>query len=276
MDLMSIVGATSEPTVFEYSENDVILYALGVGAQQDELQFVYENVAGGLKVIPSFGVLARAAMPNLLGEEVDQARVLHGEQTIRVHGPIPPSGSVVVVGSVTDVFDKGKAAVIHSQTESRLPDGELLFETQSVGFYLGEGGFGGPRGPKAEKLEPPEGVDPDFSVSYETSESQAALYRLNGDLNPLHIDPSAAQRVGFDRPILHGLCTYGFATRAIVHGLCDGDPSRFRAFRARFSNAVFPGETITTEGWKQRENRYIIQVRTEREVVISNAFAEVA
>jgi len=118
-------------------------------------------------------------------------------------------------------------------------------------------------------------VNPDFSVTDEIPDSQAALYRLLGDPNPLHIDPKEAQRVGFDRPILHGLCTYGYATRAIVHATCGGDVSRFKAFRTRLSDVVYPGEAVTTEGWKDGDGRYIIQVRTERGVVMSNAFAEV-
>jgi acyl dehydratase len=273
---MSLVGKSSEPFDFSYTERDVILYALGVGARADELQFVYEGSPGGLQVIPSFSVLAPGGnIVDLLGDGIDFPRMLHGEQLIRMHRPIPPRGTITSVGTLVDIFDKGKAAVLHFRTESRLPDGEPVFETEAVLFYLGAGGFGGPRGPKTERLEPPEGVDPDFRVSYQTSENQAALYRLLGDLNPLHIDPKEAQRVGFDRPILHGLSTYGFATRAIVHALCDGDVGRFRAFRARLSSVVFPGETVTTEGWKQSDGRYIVQVRTERDVVMTNAFAEV-
>ncbi len=273
---MSLVGRTSEPFDFSYTERDVMLYALAVGAQTDELQFVYERAPGGLKVIPSFAILAPGGnIVNLLGDGIDFPRLLHGEQLIRMHRPIPPRGTITTVGTLADIFDKGKAAVLHFRTESRLGNGELVFETESALFYLGEGGFGGPRGPKTERLDPPQDVDPDFSVSYQTSANQAALYRLLGDLNPLHIDPKEAQRVGFDRPILHGLCTYGFATRAIVHGLCGGDVGRFRAFRARLSNVVFPGETVTTEGWKQRDGRYIVRVRTERDVVMTNAFAEV-
>jgi acyl dehydratase len=275
MDL-SMVGRQSTPYEFSYTESDVILYALGVGAQTDELEFVYEGVPGGLQVIPSFSVLAPGgSIVEVLGPDIDFPRLLHGEQTIRMHRPIPPSGTIVTVGTLSSIFDKGKAAVINIKNESTLPDGEPLFETEAALFYLGEGGFGGPRGPKIEKIEPPEGVAPDFSVSYEIAENQAAIYRLSGDINPLHIDPKVAQRVGFDKPILHGLSTYGFATRAIVHGLCGGDVKRFRAFSVRLSNVVFPGDTVTTEGWKQGGGRYIIQVRTERDVAMTNAWAEV-
>jgi acyl dehydratase len=118
-------------------------------------------------------------------------------------------------------------------------------------------------------------MDPDFSVSYGIPENQAALYRLSGDLNPLHLDPDFAKRGGYDTPILHGLCTYGYATRAIVHGLCGGDVGRFKEFKARFSDVVYPGETLTTEGWGEEAGRYIIRVRTERAVVINNAYTVV-
>lgn len=275
MDL-SMVGRQSSPYDFSYTESDVILYALGVGATTDELHFVYENAPGGLKVVPSFSVLAPGgSIFDVLGSDIDQPRLLHGEQLIRMHRPIPPRGTITTVGTLSDIFDKGKAAVIHFKTSSKLPDGEPVFETEATLFYLGEGGFGGPRGPKTEKLEPPEGVDPDFSVSDTIALNQAAIYRLTGDINPLHIDPAEAQRVGFEAPILHGLSTYGFATRAIVKALCSGDVSRFKAFQVRLSNVVYMGDTVTTEGWKQGDGRYIIQVRTERDVVMTNAWAEV-
>jgi acyl dehydratase len=274
MDL-SNVGKSSQPQEFTYTEKDAILYALGVGAGTDELEYVYEGAAGGLKVIPSFAVLApRGGLGEVLGPDIDYPRMLHGEQLIRLHRPIPPSGTIVTVGTLSDIFDKGKAAVIHFKTESKI-DGEPVFEGESVLFYMGEGGFGGPRGPKTERLSPPEGVEPDFSVSEEIALNQAAIYRLTGDRNPLHIDPAQAQRVGFDQPILHGMSTYGFATRAIVRSLCGGDVSRFRAFRTRMSNVVFMGDTVTTEGWKQDDGRYVIQVRTQRDVVMTNAWAEV-
>ncbi len=140
-------------------------------------------------------------------------------------------------------------------------------------FYLGGGGFGGESGPKENPVNPPEDKKPEFSISYNTSENQAALYRLNGDYNPLHIDPEFASRSGrFKGPILHGLCTYGFATRAIIYGACDGNVERLKEFKARFTHEVYPGETLTTEGWKDND-RYIIQVKTENSIVLGNAYA---
>ena len=140
---------------------------------------------------------------------------------------------------------------------------------------MGEGGFGGDPGPKAEILEPPKGTRPDFTVSYLIPENQAALYRLNGDFNPLHIDPDFAKRGGFPRPILHGLCTYGHAVRAILYKTCDGDVRRFKEFKTRLSGVVYPGDSLVTEGWRSQEGRYLIQSRTDRGIVLSHAYARV-
>jgi acyl dehydratase len=153
--------------------------------------------------------------------------------------------------------------------------GDPLAETESGIFYVGEGGFGGDPGPKAEAFEPPKGTQPDFTVSYLIPENQAALYRLSGDLNPLHVDPDFAKRGGFPRPILHGLCTYGHVVRAILYKACDGDVGRFKEFKARLSGVVYPGDSLVTEGWRGKGNRYLIQSRTDRGVVLSHAYARV-
>jgi acyl dehydratase len=252
----------------------VVLYALGVGASADDLPFVYENAPNGLKVLPSFCVVpAMKAFPRV-GKNVDYSRFLHGEHTIRLIRPLPTQGRVVVTGEVTDIYDKGKAAVYHVRVSGHTEDGTHLFDNDWVSFYVGAGGFGGDPGPKSKAVNPPEGKDPDFSISDRVAANQAALYRLNGDLNPLHLDPEFARGGGFDRPILHGLCTYGFAVRAIVKGPLDGDVDRLKSFKARFSSVVYPGDTLTTEGWQQ-DGRYIIQVRTERGVVMRNGVAEI-
>jgi len=266
-----------EPQAFEftYTWKDVVLYALGIGAQTDELPFLYENTPGGLQVFPSFAANASGKLLVDLSRQVEGFRFLHGEQGVRLHRPVPPEGKIMAASRVADVYDKGKAAVIRFLTEGRTEDGAPLFDVEHIAFHVGVGGFGGDPGPKAVSLNPPEGVAPDFSVVYPIPENQAALYRLSGDLNPLHLDPEFARRGGFDRPILHGLCTYGYATRAILHGLCGGDVTRFKEFKARFTGAVYPGETLTTEGWRESEGRYIIRARTERAVVLSNAYAVV-
>jgi acyl dehydratase len=271
---LSVIGKKTDPVIYEYTWKDVILYALGVGASAEELKFVYEHVTGGLKVLPSFCVVpAIRAFPHL-GEDIEWSLMLHGEHKIRLFRPLPPESKVVQIGEVKNIFDKGKGAVYHIKITGETQDGNRLYNIDWIIFYVGAGGFGGDPGPKSEPLDPPQGVEPAFCVSYKVPENQAALYRLSGDLNPLHLDPDAAKRGGFDRPILHGLCTYGFATRAIVNGLLGGNVSRFKEFKARFSDVVYPGETLTTHGWKDN-SRYIIQVKSDRAVVISNAFVKI-
>jgi acyl dehydratase len=269
---LEVIGKKTEPRVFEYTWKDVVLYALGVGTTAEELSFVYENAPGGLQVLPSFcTVPALKAFP-YIGEDIEWSRMLHGEQTIRLSRAIPPEGKLIQIGEVRNIYDKGKGAVFHIHVSGETQDGNPLYDALWTVFYVGAGGFGGDPGPKSEGLEPPDGVASDFSIPYKVAENQAVLYRLSGDLNPLHLDPEAAKMGGFERPILHGLCTYGFATRAIVNGPLAGDVTRLKEFRARFSNVVYPGDTLTTEGWKTNEG-YIIQVKTEKAVVITNAMA---
>jgi len=271
---LSVIGRKTEPVVFQYTWKDVVLYALGVGASADELSFVYENAPGGLKVLPSFCVVPAIKAYPYIGENIDYSRFLHGEHMIRLSRPIPPEGEIVQVGEVTHIYDKGKGAVYHIQITGETKEGKHLYDVEWIAFYVGAGGFGGDSGPRSETVTPPEGVEPDFSISYRVAANQAAIYRLSGDLNPLHLDPAAAARGGFDRPILHGLCTYGFATRAIVTGLLDGDVARLKEFSARFTDVVYPGDILTTQGWKD-EARYIIQVKSQRAIVMSNAAARV-
>ena len=269
---LSVIGKKTEPIVFEYTWRDVVLYALGVGATAEELSLVYENAPGGLKVLPSFCVVpAMRAFPRC-GDDIEWSLMLHGEQIIRLYHPIPPEGKLVQTGVISDIFDKGKGAVFHAKISGETEEGTHIYDAHWAIFYLGAGGFGGDPGPKAESTKPPEGVEPDFSFSCNVAENQAALYRLSGDLNPLHLDPAAAKRGGFDRPILHGLCTYGIAVRSLVNGPLNGDVNRLKEFKARFSSSVYPGDTLTTEGWKT-DKGYIIQAKTENGVVLSNAVA---
>ena len=271
---LSVIGQKTEERVFEYDWKNVVLYNLGVGASEKDLEFVYEDAPGGLKALPSFCVSpAIRAFPHL-GDDLEWSLMLHGEQTIKLSRPIPPSGKLIQVGECTDIFDKGKGAVFHIKVTGRTEDGEHLYDAQWAIFYVGGGGFGGDPGPKSEKIEPPAGVAPDFSISDKVADNQAAIYRLSGDYNPLHLDPEAAKRGGFDRPILHGLCTYGFATRAIVSGPLDGDVGRLKEFKARFTDPVYPGDTLTTQGWRV-DGGYIIEVKAEDRVVLANAMAVV-
>ncbi len=273
---MDLIGKTTDPLVHEYEARDAILYALGVGATPEELDFVYE--ARGPKVLPTFAVVpAFKGLLDACGKlGADLMKVLHGEQEIRLHRPIPPSGAFQTTATVKNVYDKGKGALAIIETNTTDASGEPVFDNVSSIFVRGEGGFGGDRGPSQDKLDPPDDEPPAFSVTHQTSAAQAALYRLSGDLNPLHIDPDFAARAGFDRPILHGLCTYGFAGRAVVAEACGGDPHKLRALSARFTGVVYPGEALTTSGWRREDGTYLIQTTThDGRTVLGNAVADV-
>ena len=269
---LRVIGTRMGPVVSEYTWKDVVLYAISVGATPDELSLVYEGAPGGLKVLPSFSTVGilDLALANL--GDIEIARLLHGEQRIRMHRPIPPSGTISNTGRITGIYDKGRYALYQVRVDGVLGDGTPVYEAELAVLYMGAGGFGGDRGPKAERVSPPEGVGPDFSITDRLASSQAALYRLNGDANPIHIDPAVARGVGLERPILHGLCTYGFATRAVVNGAMGGDPDRLREFRARFTGVVYPGDTLLTEGWRS-EDSWIVESRTERGLVLGNGIA---
>jgi acyl dehydratase len=269
---LSVIGTKTEPIVFEYSWKDVVLYHIGVGANEKDLALVYEGAPGGLKVLPSFCVVpAMKAFP-FLGDNLEWSLMLHGEQVIRLSQPLAPQGRIIQVGEVLNIYDKGKGAVYRIRIKGWTEKEEDVYAAEWSIFYVGAGGFGGDPGPKAERVEPPEGVEPEFSISEKVAANQAAIYRLSGDINPLHLDLEAARRGGFDRPILHGLCTYGFATRVIVSKLLGGDVARLKEFSARFSGVVYPDDILTTEGWRS-DKGYIIQARTDRSIVLSNARA---
>jgi acyl dehydratase len=274
---LDIVGTPLEPVRHSYTWRDAVVYALGVGARIDELDFLYEG--RGPRVLPTFAVVPSF---NALGQVVGALGVpplaiLHGEQTIRLTRAIPPTSELVTRAEVVGIYDKGKGALVVVVARTSDGAGEPLFENEFSLFVRGEGGFGGPRGPEARQSEPPAGTVPDFTETQATTAEQAALYRLSGDLNPLHIAPEAARTAGFDRPILHGLCTYGFAGRALVARACSGDPARLRSFAARFSGVVFPGDTLTTSGWQTAPGQWIVQVCTQDgKIVLSHAAAEVA
>ena len=271
------IGKKYGPISFKYTWKDVVLYALSVGAKAGELSFIYEHAKGGLKVIPSFSVIMGIDLflKFFMDMKPDLSRFIQGEQAIKLHLPIPPEGEALVDGGITNIYDKGKGALLVWRLNIMTARHEPLAEAEVGIFYVGEGGFGGGPGPKVEFLVPPKGTEPDFTVSEYIPENQAALYRLNGDINPLHVDPDFAKMGGFPRPILHGLCTYGHAVRAILSKACDGDVERFKEFRARFSGVVYPGDTLVTEGWKDKGGRYLIQSRTDHAVVLSHAYAKV-
>ena len=249
------VGSTSEPTERSWTSKDALLYAVGVGAGATdptgfELEFTTENSNGvDQKVLPTFAVIigmGGGAMRNV--GSFNPAMLVHGEQAIEMHRPIPVEGTVRVTSTITGIYDKGSGAVIATESEAvDAGTGEPMFTNRSSVFIRGEGGFGGDRGP-SEKLEFPD-REPDHSVTYSTREDQALLYRLSGDRNPLHSDPKFAEMANFPKPILHGLCTYGFTGRALLHALCGSDPVRFKSMEGRFSKPVFPGQDLTVKMW---------------------------
>jgi acyl dehydratase len=242
------VGATAGPVERSWTSTDCLLYAVGVGAGLDELQFSTEN---DQRVLPTMAVVLtpRGAVPMSKIGTFDPAMLVHGEQSIELARPLPVEGKLRASGRIAAVYDKGKAAVVVVEIEAvDVASGELLYRTRSSSFIRGAGGFGGQRGPSAPSPEPP-ARRPDHEVTYETRPEQALLYRLSGDRNPLHSDPEFAKRAGFPRPILHGLCTYGFTGRALLHTLCGSDPARFKSMSGRFSHPVFPGEALTVSMW---------------------------
>lgn len=263
------VGAKGNPVKPSWTSKDALLYAVGVGAGTDELQFTTENTKDlPQKVLPTFAVIiGGGGVPMDKVGSFNPALMVHGEQGIELFGEIPPDGEIESVGECTAIYDKGSAAVLEFTSESKnVATGELLLKTRMTLFCRGEGGWGGDRGP-SEKLAFPERA-PDHAVTYKTREDQALTYRLSGDRNPLHSDPSFAAMGGFDRPILHGLCTYGFTGRALLHTLCGSDPSRFKSMDARFSKPVMPGDELTISMWVDGNDAMFRTTNQNGDVVI--------
>jgi acyl dehydratase len=273
------VGSKSEPGRRSWQSKDCLLYALGVGAGMDdpssELEFTTENTKDTpQRVLPTMAVvLGPLGGGSALGQigTFNPAMLVHGEQGITLHRDIPVEGELEAAAEVTAIYDKGKGAVVVTESKAKLVDsGEPLFDTRASLFIRGEGGWGGDRGPSGPQNVPPE-RDPDHEITYATRSDQALLYRLNGDRNPLHSDPSFAAMGGFDRPILHGLCTFGFTGRALLHALCGGDPGRFRSVDGRFSSPVMPGEKLTVRMWVTGDGDAVFHTQGEDGRVVFDA-----
>lgn len=251
-----VAGVTSDPAERSWSSKDCLLYALGVGAGTDELAFTTENTAGvAQQVLPTQAVVLAPGGLALLGHlgAVNWTRLLHASQTISLSGPLPPAGRLSATSRLAGIYDKKVAALVVIETEATdAATGAPLFSGSSSLFLGGEGGFGGESGPRARKIAPPE-RPADHTVAFPTSPDQALLYRLNGDRNPLHSDPSFAAKGGFERPILHGLCTYGYTGRALLRALCGMDPARFGSMEGRFTAPVLPGDDLTVRIWEDGE-----------------------
>jgi acyl dehydratase len=260
------IGAKTEPQLFEWTDRDTLLYALGVGAGTEDLAFTTENSHDiGQQVLPTYAVIA--CLPFAAAAKIGTfnfAMLLHGSQEIRLFQPLPPAGKLSVIAEVADIQDKGegKNAIVMLKATGTDPDtSEAVTETLTTAVIRGAGGFGGQPGQRPVAPQIPD-REPDAKVALPTREDQALLYRLSGDRNPLHSDPwFAREMAGFPKPILHGLCTYGVAGRALVGELGGGDATKVSAIAARFTSPVFPGETLTTSIWRTESGRAVF--RTE-------------
>jgi acyl dehydratase len=259
------VGLEGAPTERSWTQKDAMLYALGVGCGVDQLNYTYEK---NLQVLPTFAVIVGlGGIPFDKIGSFDFRLLVHGEQAIEVFGPIPPNGKVRTTGRVAAIVDKGKAGLVTFECDSKDDSGKTLFKNRMTAFIRGAGGFGGDPGPKPVPFELPS-RKPDHEVTYQTREDQALIYRLSGDMNPLHADPDIAKIGGFPKPILHGLCTYGFTGRALLETLCKSDPARFRSMEGRFSKPVFPGEAITVKMWVDGNSALFQTVNPAGDVVL--------
>ena len=276
IDPSKALGAELGEGKYSWTRDDVILYHLGVGAgvpatAESELEYTYEK---NLKVLPSFGVIpvfgAMGGLGGVEGLSFNFAMLLHGEQDITLHQPIPPEATVVNTGRVAELWDKGKACLCVLEVDTKLESGEPLFTNRFSLFLRGEGGFGGEPGPKAGNERPDR--DPDGVIESTTLPQQALIYRLSGDKNPLHADPEFAKMAGFEKPIIHGLCSFGVVCKAVVDEVLGGDTTAVARYQVRFRGVGYPGETYLTSYWREGDQIIIEAKSKERdEVVISNA-----
>lgn len=275
----SLVGAHSPTHSLPYDWKTLATYALGIGAKRDELSYLYEGAPGGMRAYPTFAVVP-AFVPStemLMKTGANLAMVVHGSQAIRLHRAIPPEGTFQTTATLRGIYDMKRLASVVIDTRSTI-DGEPVCDTTWSILVRDGGGFGGPRPPADDAPSIPKDRAPDFQAEEATTPEQALLYRLSGDVNPLHADPQLAASVGFPQgPILHGLCTYGFAGRALVKHACGGDPARLRSFAAQFRKPVWPGDTIVTSGWDLGGGKWAVSasVKERPDPVLTSAWAEI-
>jgi 3-hydroxyacyl-CoA dehydrogenase/3a,7a,12a-trihydroxy-5b-cholest-24-enoyl-CoA hydratase len=284
IDVDEALGYEFPESTESYSEKDLALYALAIGAARDaldegELRVVYEGHTQGFVAFPTFGVIpalnAMMKAGQAPGMNYGFERILHGEQYLELKRPLPSSGTLTHKARIKDIFDKGKNAVVVTEVRSFDGAGQEILRNEITAVIRGAGGWGGDRGASTDQALLPDRA-PDASITEKTHENQALLYRLTGDINPLHVDPSFAGAMGFQRPILHGLCTYGFSARHVIKAFARNDPRYLRSIKGRFSDSVFPGETLVTELWKESDARILFRTKVvERDVVvISGGVAE--
>jgi acyl dehydratase len=276
IDLAIAAGAELPTQAVSWTERDVALYhlALGVGRGRDDpldpavLSFVTPE--NDPQVLPTFLVMLarlRATAPTAYdypGASFDARQVVHGHQSVEVFTPLPARGEVELRSNIVDVWDKGQAAVVVQETRGLSPSGQVMFRAASRLFVRGAGGFGGRRGlPITDYCAAVAGDEPDLDVRMATSPQQALLYRLCGDLNPLHSDPGFALAAGFGRPILQGLCTYGMVAYELVRAMLDGQADRLTGLEVSFLGVVYPGETLRLRIWRTRSAELALEVRAQ-------------
>ncbi|KAG2173128.1 hypothetical protein INT43_004501 [Umbelopsis isabellina] len=293
VDVEKAVGHESEPDQVSYNRRDLLLYALAVGVKEDELKYLYE-LDSNFSALPFYPIVLplkgagsdinsyreRASGKPTPGiPPFDGNKLVHGEQTLEVINPIPTNGgNFIVKKKVTGVYDKGSGMVLENTATLVDEKGTEYTKMVSKAFVRGYGGWNGPKGPKPVSRAPPK-RNPDAVDTYKTGANQALLYRLSGDYNPLHADVELAPKVGFPKPILHGLCSFGISAHAILKALGDNDPARFKSIDARFASPVFPGETLETYMWKVEGPSsgedgviFVTKVKERDIVVISNGY----
>ena len=275
------VGAVGDARTISWTSKDALLYAVGIGAGQADLQFTTENTKDIAQVVyPTFAVVAGSGSAPSGASALSKigtfnwALLVHASQAVTLHRSIPVEATATAQDRVVAMYDKGKAAIVVIDNEVRTSDGEPLWSTRSAVFIRGEGGWGGDRGPSGPQNEAPTDRAPDHEMTLQTSADQAFLYRLSGDRNPLHTDPSFAALGGFDRPILHGLCTYGFTGRALLAELADNDVTRFHHVEGRFSSPVLPGDALTIRIWRVANGSAVFNTSVGDRTVIEQGLAK--
>ena len=272
---LETVGKVWGPYDFSYTDRDLIIYALGIGFTKENLDYVYEG-ARDFKAFPTYGVIlpSNGGTEAFLSTKANFAMVVHGEQALEIHNPLPKSAMISTTAVIEGIYDKGSGALIVMRFDSKDKNGNPLCTNWVSAFVRGAGGFGGTAQPKKDMPSIPQ-KSPDFVFDAPTDINQAALYRMSGDRNPLHIDPDIAKRVGFKEPILHGLCTYGVACRRFVQEVFKGDAGKIKSYSARFSNPVIPGESLQVKTWQVRPTLFLLEVYNAKgEAVIRNGVIE--
>jgi acyl dehydratase len=276
---LGLIGRQAQPRWFEYGPREVALYALSVGAGADDTRFIWEGAPNGMRVLPSFCMVAMNALASQFNDLVHRYQKVEAGERIRIHRPLEPAGRLLVRARIENVVDKGSFALLVTRIEGEDEQGTPMFEIDCSAALLGSGGLDGPPAARTSAGEPrPVAVEraPDVEVSSAIPETQAALYQLNGVDDPLHVDPAFARSRGFSRPILHGPCTFGYATRVVVQHACDGDPARLREIGARFAAPVYPGDQLSIELWSEPGGGISFRGRTQRGLVLTHGHAVLA